>query len=113
MSTHPAHYARVGNRRAMEEIVHQHRLQSSFFDGRTFSPAEDGERLTTQLERVRERMADGRWWTIAELTAAVGGSEAGVSARIRDLKKARFGAFNIERERVEGGLWRYRMGRAS
>ena len=36
-------------------------------------------------------------------------AKAGVSARIRDLKKERFGAYVIEKQRVSGGLWRYRM----
>jgi len=38
-----------------------------------------------------------------------GGSEASVSARLRDLRKAKFGAHTIERQRVSAGLFRYRM----
>jgi hypothetical protein len=83
--------------------------QLTFFDGRTFSPVEDGERLAGQLERVRRYMSDGAWHTIAEVAAAVGGSEAGVSARIRDLRKPRFGAHKILHERLNRGLWQYRM----
>lgn len=79
------------------------------FDGVTFNRHRDGLRLEGQLRRVYETMADGQWRTLAELAAEVKGSEAGVSARLRDLRKPRFGAYTIEREHVGNGLWRYRL----
>lgn len=79
------------------------------FDGETFGPDEDAERLTSLLERVRERMSDGRWYTLKRLCELCGGSEASVSARVRDLRKERFGGHMIERQRTEGGLYVYRM----
>ena len=81
------------------------------FDGETFDPKEDGERLTGQLARVRNQMADGRWFTLNYLASLVGGSEAGVSARIRDLRKPKFGGYRVERRRVPGerGVWEYRL----
>jgi len=82
---------------------------SAQFDGVTFDQAEDGPRLTTQLDRVRELMSDGRWHSLRWLADAVGGSEAGVSARIRDLRKVRFGARTVDRKRIDGGLWMYRL----
>jgi hypothetical protein len=54
-------------------------------------------------------MTDGRWWTLSELAERCGGTEAAISARIRDLRKAKFGGGVVERERVSGGLWRYRV----
>jgi DNA-binding IclR family transcriptional regulator len=51
----------------------------------------------------------GDWWTLRELSAATGAPEASVSARIRDLKKARFGSHKIESQYVRRGLWQYRM----
>ncbi len=39
------------------------------FDGATFDPDLDAERLGTQLVRVRAVMADGNWHTLAELAA--------------------------------------------
>lgn len=83
--------------------------QVSWFDGATFDKDRDGVRLTGQLARVRYAMGDGRWHTLAQLARDTGGSEASVSARLRDLRKPRFGAFDIERRHVEGGLWEYRM----
>lgn len=97
--------------------------QLSFFDcpelrfgGATVEP-EDVPRLSRQLEAVRNIMADGKWRTLSELRAAVSlylgknVSEAGISARLRDLRKRQFGALCVERERVEGanGLHRYRV----
>lgn len=83
--------------------------QLSFFDGRTYSPQLDGPRLSGQLVRVREIMRDGQWRTLARLSALTGASEASVSARLRDLRKARFGRWTVDRRRVEGGLHEYRV----
>ena len=79
------------------------------FDGETFEPALDGRRLTSQLERVYRAMSDGRWHLLGEIAALVKGSEAGVSARIRDLRKPRLGGLIVERKRVMGGVWAYRL----
>jgi hypothetical protein len=83
--------------------------QLTFFDGRTFVQARDGGRLGKQMEAVLREMADGAWYTLQELSLATGAPEASVSARIRDLKKQRFGSHKIESEYVRRGLWQYRM----
>lgn len=82
------------------------------FDGKTFDDRHDGARLRTKLEAVRRIMADGRWRTLPELRAIVGGSEAGLSARLRDLRKPRHGGMDVEKRRRENapaGLWEYRV----
>lgn len=85
------------------------------FDGDTYDSALDGERLLTQLDAVRRLMGAGRWWTLAELVVAttqmIGkrATEASVSARLRDLRKSKFGGADVERERAGGGLFRYRL----
>lgn len=79
------------------------------FGGNTFDQAQDGKRLTGQLGRVFAVMRDGDWHTLAELAQKCGGSEAAISARIRDFRKPQFGAMEVITERVRGGLWRYRM----
>ena len=79
------------------------------FGGDTYDPEKDRERLLTQLGRVRDVMFDGQWHTLAELVVKCGGSDASVSARIRDLRKKRFGAYNVESKRVRDGLWVYRL----
>jgi hypothetical protein len=84
-----------------------------FFDGPTFEPELDGKRLAGQLGRVAMLMRDGSWRTLAEIAEAVGGSEAGVSARLRDLRKARFSRMfaveSVEGRRRSTGLWEYRV----
>lgn len=77
------------------------------FDGDTYDPGLDFERLTTQLQRVRWCLEQGDKWPLSGLQAACGGSEASISARIRDLRKPRFGGLDVRRERVRGGLWVY------
>tara|TARA_R110000744_G_scaffold74887_1_gene149310 strand:+ start:659 stop:1024 length:366 start_codon:yes stop_codon:yes gene_type:complete len=81
------------------------------FDGETYSPQEDFERLKTSLERVRFLMTNpaGSWWTLSELAERTGSSEAGISARIRDLRKEKNGSHAVESVRHRDGLWRYRV----
>jgi hypothetical protein len=81
------------------------------FGGATFCPVLDGARLTGRLGRVFRRLRTGRWFTLAGLSALCGGSEASVSARIRDLRKSEFGGHTVERRRADGdkGLWEYRL----
>jgi len=79
------------------------------FDGKTFNHAKDGHRLSTQFELVRDLMLDGEWRTLREIVNIVGGSEASISARLRDLRKERFGSHTVERRRVDGGLHEYRL----
>lgn len=83
------------------------------FDGETYEPPRDFRRLRTQLERVRYVLQTcGGWVTLSEIQAITGGSEAGISARVRDLRKAKHGGWNIERRLRRGhtGLWEYRIG---
>jgi hypothetical protein len=88
--------------------------QSELFraDGATFSPVHDGKRLSRQLDRVAAIMSDGVWRTLRGIAVQAGGSEASVSARLRDLRKARFGGHVVERRRrgePSSGVWEYRL----
>lgn len=82
---------------------------ATFFDGATYEPRLDLIRLNTQLGRVKHLMIDGRWRTLRSIAAQTGGSEASVSARLRDLRKPRNGGYNVERRRVADGLFEYRI----
>lgn len=88
-------------------IVEQPELR---FDGQTIDE-DDGApaRLTGQALRVWDCVKDGSWWTLATLATAARGSEAAVSARLRDLRKPRWGAHTVEREHLGAGVWRYRV----
>ena len=78
------------------------------FDGETVLP-EDRGRLARQLEAVKALMCDGRWRTLAEIARECRAPEASVSARLRDLRKRKFGEFWVERRRLERGLHAYRV----
>lgn len=80
------------------------------FDGATYEPAKDKKRLARQLTLVRTLMSDGNWRSLARIAKALGAPEASVSARLRDLRKAKFGGLNVERRRVSGrGTFEYRV----
>ncbi len=82
------------------------------FDGVTFVKPRDGTRLQKQLESVRRLMQDGVWRTLGRIAADVGAPESSVSARLRNLRKPKFGGYLIERKYVANGLWQYRLQRA-
>ena len=87
------------------------------FDGDTFDPFLDGVRLESQLSLVAQVMSDGAWWTIPAVVVEIARrfgvkcSDTGVSARIRDFRKDRFGGREVERRRVvaASGLYEYRV----
>ncbi len=82
-----------------------------YFDGETYEPEHDEARLTGQLLRVYTLMRDGQWRGLSEISCEADCSEASASARLRDLRKARFGGLTVERQRLDGGLFRYRLTR--
>jgi hypothetical protein len=79
------------------------------FDGETYEDERDRARLSSQLNRVWQVTQDRRWHTLAELSAALGEPEASISARLRDLRKDRFGSYTVKRRYVERGLWKYKV----
>ncbi len=79
------------------------------FDGKTYEPERDFERLNGQLKRVFEFMRDGSWHTIPKIAECAGGSPQAVSARLRDLRKAKYGRHTVERRYLSDGLFEYRM----
>ena len=79
------------------------------FDGQTYEPTLDQVRLTGQLLEVYRVMADGRARTLRAIAEEVGCSEASASARLRDLRKSRFGANAVTRKRIHGGLFVYAL----
>lgn len=84
---------------------------------RTLDPQLDGPRIATLLETVRDVMERGLWLTLEEIQGycdrrGAHGSEAGISARLRDLRKPEHGRRTVERRRrgdPRAGLWEYRL----
>lgn len=79
------------------------------FDGATYDHARDSGRLGDQMASVFAKMKDGHWWTLHNLAVAVDAPQSSVSARIRDLRKERFGGHGIERSYTGRGIWVYRL----
>ncbi len=65
--------------------------QRPAFDGSTYDAPRDSGRPYAQLHRVQQLMADGGWHSLEDLSASAGDPEASISARIRDLRKPKFG----------------------
>lgn len=86
-------------------------LEPPQFDGATYQPARDYARLQNQLGRVYRVLQSGRWLTLPEIASLTGDPEASISARIRDLRKEKFGGFAVEHRVRAGpsGLWEYRL----
>jgi len=88
-------------------------MVGTLFDGATIDPLHDDERLGTLLRAVFRCMSDSQWRTLSEIYLSVGrGSEASISARLRDFRKSKFGGHEVERRRrgpAAAGLWEYRL----
>ena len=98
-----------------QAINRQERAKRMHFDGETYEPSRDQVRLTGQQRLVFELMRDGQWRRLADIVVnlrdaySVYASEAGISARLRDLRKARFGSHTVERSNIGGGTFQYRL----
>lgn len=82
------------------------------FDGSTFDPDLGARRLGTQLELVRDYIVGyGSWLSLHELEQATATPQASISARLRDLRKAKFGGYLVERCRRADvvGTWEYKV----
>jgi len=88
---------------AIDDALASHRGQE------TFDEVRDGGRLFRQCQDVFDAIRGGHWFTLAELSDATGHPQASVSARLRDLRKVKFGGHSIARDYVANGLWRYRL----
>jgi hypothetical protein len=61
----------------------------------------------TLNEQVLALMMDGRTRTITEIARHVGAPEASISARLRDLRKAQFGAWDVKRKKISESTYGY------
>lgn len=82
------------------------------FNGSDYSPKHDNVRLTKQILRVYEAMRDSQWRTLAEIESITGDGQASISAQLRNLRKDRFGAHEVNK-RIRGerkhGLYEYQL----
>lgn len=80
-------------------------------DGATYVPEHDFTRLNRQARLVAEYMVQHGYCSLREISLATGQPEASISARLRDLRKERFGGHMVERRRRASarGTWEYRF----
>lgn len=86
------------------------------FGGTTYVPIHDEKRLQSQLERIKRLMSDNQWRTLTEIQKAIQldqyVSETSISARLRDLRKKKFGGYTLDSRRrgeASRGLFEYRV----
>jgi hypothetical protein len=79
------------------------------FDGATYIRGRDHARLSGQMLVVFDTMKGGGWWSLKQLASRARGSETSASARLRDLRKPKFGGHEVERRYMGAGLWQYRL----
>jgi len=79
------------------------------FEGKTIVPERDAARLRRQYDRVFAVMSDGQPHTLAEISKRTGDGEASVSARLRDMRRVKFGSNDIRTTHVADGLHQYRL----
>lgn len=84
-------------------------MTAMHFDGATFDYQRDGARLGFQASVVWTLMLDGQWRTLWQIAQMTGAPEASISARLRDLRKPKFGGHEVERRYVGAGEWEYRV----
>jgi hypothetical protein len=82
------------------------------FNGSDYDSKHDHARLTGQIRRVKDLMADGAWRTLDEIAAKTGDPQASISAQLRNLRKERFGSHVIGKQargERSHGLFEYRL----
>jgi biotin operon repressor len=63
------------------------------------------EKRPSQTQRIIDLMHDGRWLTLGQIVSEIGSiSEAGVSARLRDIRKL---GYEVEKHRMGPHFWAY------
>lgn len=68
------------------------------FDGTTYEAEHDEGRLMSQIARVFWLMRDGKPRTLEEIQTITGGELTSISARLRDLRKSKYGGFIVKRQ---------------
>ena len=79
------------------------------FDGESYDGDRDENRLARQYRAVFDLMADAEWRTPPEMEEWTGYTWASISARLRDMRKPRFGAHTVNRRYVHDGLYEYQL----
>ena len=83
-------------------------LKTARFDGATYDHSKDYYRLTGQLNALYGLLKDSQWRTLSQIEQDTGIPQASASAQLRNLRKAKFGGFTVNRKRV-GNVYFYQV----
>lgn len=73
------------------------------FDGQPQPTPAEAVKLKGDLKRVHDVLAKAdSWWSLKDIARVTGVSEISVGSRVRDLRKVKFGGYNIERLKSDG-----------
>ena len=84
----------------------------TYFEGSDYSKSLDKKRLTGQILRVFHVMKDGKFRSLKEIETMLGDPQASISAQLRNLRKDRFGGYNVNKRRRgdrTSGLFEYQL----
>lgn len=85
-------------------------LIRSFFNKKTERPVKLAPILpVTQIDRVMLAIKDGQWKTLEEVSEITGDTTPSISARLRDLRKKKFGGHTILKRKVNDNLFEYKI----
>jgi len=63
----------------------------------------------SQLQQVKAIMLSKEWVTLYDMAKLIGASDAGISARVRDLKKPQYGRHIIVKRKKSANTYEYRL----
>jgi DNA-binding NarL/FixJ family response regulator len=78
------------------------------FDGAVIDHKVDQKPLEKQLKAIYNLMQDGVYRSLSDIATKLNIGESSVSAQLRNLRKERYGGFEVQKTRVDR-LWLYRL----
>lgn len=72
-------------------------------------PEYDGELARRNVDRALAALFNGEWWSVQRLAVTIEATETSASSALRDLRKLKYGGWNVVRRRLENGLSEYRL----
>ncbi len=84
-------------------------MTANLFDGPTYDPALDEVRLKGQIQDVFGFLSRWDWCSVGEIALATGHPHNSISAQIRNLRKEKHGAWEIERRREGTGFFQFHL----
>ncbi len=72
-------------------------------------PSYDGFLAKTNVEKTLEILQNGGWYTVQQLAPLIHATETATSSALRDLRKPKYGQYNIFRRRLPLNISEYKL----